>query len=73
MHNYVVKKLDRPSYGVLWDNLALTRPAAAPSVLLELGFMSNPDEFEQVVNPEEQKKMAKAIAQGITEWFSSVK
>ncbi|MEH1947663.1 MAG: N-acetylmuramoyl-L-alanine amidase [Nostoc sp.] len=72
LQKYVVKKIGRPSYGVFWDNLALTRPTAAPSVLLELGFMSNPDEFEQVVNPEEQKKMAKAIAQGITEWFRSV-
>ncbi|MEH1867213.1 MAG: N-acetylmuramoyl-L-alanine amidase [Nostoc sp.] len=73
LQTYVVKKLGKPSYGVFWDNLALTRPAAAPSVLLELGFMSNPDEFEQVVNPEEQKKMADAIAQGITEWFRSVR
>ncbi|MDZ8091353.1 MAG: N-acetylmuramoyl-L-alanine amidase [Nostoc sp. DedQUE05] len=73
LQTYVVKKLGKPSYGVFWDNLALTRPTAAPSVLLELGFMSNPDEFEQVVNPEEQKKMAKAIAQGITEWVRSVR
>ncbi|MEH2321801.1 N-acetylmuramoyl-L-alanine amidase [Nostoc sp.] len=73
LQKYVVKKLGRPSYGVFWDNLALTRPTAAPSVLLELGFMSNPDEFEQVVNPEEQKKIANAIAQGITEWFRSVR
>nr|WP_175586794.1 N-acetylmuramoyl-L-alanine amidase [Nostoc sp. UIC 10630] len=73
LQTYVVKKLGKPSYGVFWDNLALTRPAAAPSVLLELGFMSNPDEFEQVVNPKEQKKMADAIAQGITEWFRSVR
>ncbi|MBG1245068.1 N-acetylmuramoyl-L-alanine amidase [Nostoc sp. NZL] len=73
LQNYVVRKLDKPYYGVFWNNLALTRPAAAPSVLLELGFMSNPDEFEQVVNPEEQKKMANAIAQGITEWFRSVR
>ncbi|MEH1997343.1 MAG: N-acetylmuramoyl-L-alanine amidase [Nostoc sp.] len=73
LQKYVVKKLGKPSYGVFWDNLALTRPTAAPSVLLELGFMSNPDEFEQVVNPEEQKKMANAIAQGITEWFRSVR
>ncbi|MCL6749965.1 N-acetylmuramoyl-L-alanine amidase [Nostoc sp. CCCryo 231-06] len=73
LQNYVVKNLGRPYYGVFWNNLALTRPAAAPSVLLELGFMSNPDEFEQVVNPEEQKKMAYAIAQGITEWFKSVR
>ncbi|MEJ6484225.1 N-acetylmuramoyl-L-alanine amidase [Nostoc punctiforme UO1] len=73
LQTYVVKKLGKPSYGVFWDNLALTRPAAAPSVLLELGFMSNPDEFEQVVNPKEQKKMADVIAQGITEWFKSVR
>ncbi|MEH2087991.1 N-acetylmuramoyl-L-alanine amidase [Nostoc sp.] len=72
LQKYVVKKLGRPSYGVFWDNLALTRPVDAPSVLLELGFMSNPDEFEQVVNPKEQKKMADAIAQGITEWLKSV-
>ncbi|MCC5640242.1 N-acetylmuramoyl-L-alanine amidase [Nostoc sp. CHAB 5844] len=71
LHNYVVKKLGRPSYGVFWDNLALTRPAAAPSVLLELGFMSNPNEFEVVTNPQEQQKMAKVLAQGIVEWFSS--
>ncbi|MEA5627780.1 N-acetylmuramoyl-L-alanine amidase [Nostoc sp. UHCC 0251] len=73
LQNYVVKKLGRPYYGVFWNNLALTRPAAAPSVLLELGFMSNPDEFEQIVNPEKQKKMAYAIAEGITEWLRSVK
>ncbi|BAY25418.1 cell wall hydrolase/autolysin [Calothrix sp. NIES-2100] len=69
LQKYVVKNLGRPSYGVFWDNLALTRPTAAPAVLLELGFMSNPDEFEQVVNPKEQKKMAKVLADGITEWF----
>ena len=73
MHNYVVKDLGKPSYGVFWNNLALTRPTAAPSVLLELGFMSNPDEFEQVMNPQEQKKMAKTLAEGITEWFKTVK
>jgi N-acetylmuramoyl-L-alanine amidase len=73
LQNYVVKKLGKPYYGVFWNNLALTRPAAAPSVLLELGFMSNPDEFEEIVNPEEQKKMAYAIAEGITEWLRSVK
>lgn len=72
LHNYLVAKLNRPSYGVFWNNLAMTRPAVAPSVLMELGFMINPDEFEWIVNPTEQKKLAEAIAQGITEWFASV-
>ncbi|MEG5061026.1 N-acetylmuramoyl-L-alanine amidase [Microcoleus sp. A2-C5] len=73
LHNYLVAKLNRPSYGVFWNNLAMTRPAVTPSVLMELGFMINPEEFEWIVNPTEQKKLASAIAQGITEWFASVK
>src|SRR4028118_1240255 len=73
LHNYLVAKLNRPSYGVFWNNLAMTRPAVAPSVLMELGFMIKPEEFEWIVNPTEQKKLAEAIAQGVTEWFASVK
>ena len=73
LQNYVVKKLSKPSYGVFWNNLALTRPHAAPAVLLELGFMSNPYEFEEIVNPQAQKKMANTLADGITEWFKTVK
>ena len=73
LQNYVVKKLGKPAYGVFWNNLALTRPHAAPAVLLELGFMSNPDEFEEIVNPQAQKKMANTLADGITEWFKTVK
>ena len=69
LHNYLVRQFRRPSYGVFWNNLALTRPETAPSVLLELGFMINPSEFEWIVNPQEQRKLAAAIAQGITEWF----
>jgi N-acetylmuramoyl-L-alanine amidase len=73
LHNYIVNKLGRHNYGVFWDNLFLTRPTSAPSVLLELGFMSNPVEFEWVVNPQEQQKLAVAIANGITEWFNNAR
>jgi N-acetylmuramoyl-L-alanine amidase len=68
-----VNQLSRSTYGVFWNNLALTRPTDTPSVLLELGFMSNPDEFEWVINPKEQKKLAKILAEGITQWFISTR
>ncbi len=71
MHNHLVKQLQRPSYGTFWNNLALTRPTASPAVLLELGFMTNPSEFEWVTNTQEQKKLAKSIALGINEWLQS--
>lgn len=70
LQNYLVEKLGRPSYGVFWNNLALTRPAVAPSVLLELGFMINPYEFEWITNSQEQKKLAVALADGIVEWVA---
>ncbi len=69
LHNYLVETLDRPSYGVFWDNLALTRPTVAPAVLLELGFMINPNEFEWITNPEAQAQLAEAIANGVTAWL----
>jgi len=71
LHNYLVKKLNRPSYGVFWNNLALTRPEASPSLLLELGFMSNPQEFEWVTNPKKQKKLARTLADGIVKWLKN--
>ncbi|MBW4541545.1 MAG: N-acetylmuramoyl-L-alanine amidase [Myxacorys chilensis ATA2-1-KO14] len=69
LHSYLVKTLNRPSYGVFWNNLALTRPTVTPSVLLELGFMINPDEFEWIRDRKEQEKLAIALADGVTEWL----
>ena len=71
LHDYLVKTLNRPSYGVFWNNLALTRPHSAPSILLELGFAINPWEFEWIIDPEEQKLLSKTIAEGIVKYFNN--
>lgn len=73
LQNYLVQKLNRPSYGVFWNNLALTRPHTAPAILLELGFMINPLEFEWITNPPQQQKLASAIADGVAEWLLTVR
>jgi N-acetylmuramoyl-L-alanine amidase len=69
LHDYLVQTLGRPSYGVYWNNLALTRPAIAPSILLELGFMINPIEFEWITNPQAQQQLAKTLADGVALWL----
>ncbi len=69
LHNYLVEKLGRESYGVYWNNLALTRPSVAPSVLLELGLMINPEEFEWATDEKSQQKLAKTLAQGLEKWL----
>ncbi len=66
---YITKHLNRRDYGVFWNNLAMARPTTAPSVLLELGFMINPIEFEWIIDPQQQKLLATALADGITEWI----
>lgn len=71
LHNYLVDTLDRPEYGVFWNNLALTRPNAAPTVLLELGFMINPFEYEWISDPTEQQRLAVALADGVEEWVNA--
>lgn len=68
LHEYLVTTLNRPSYGVFWNNLALTRPYIAPTLLLELGFMINPWEFEWITNSNQQQKLVHAIAEGIVNW-----
>ena len=70
LHDYLTNRLSRPSYGVFWNNLALTRPTTAPTVLLELGFAINPTEFEWIVDPVAQEQLAVAIADGIVAWLS---
>ncbi|NJL47919.1 MAG: N-acetylmuramoyl-L-alanine amidase [Leptolyngbyaceae cyanobacterium SM2_5_2] len=69
LHDYLVTELNRPSYGVYWNNLALTRPHAAPSVLLELGFMINPFEFEWIMDPQAQRQLAETLADGVAAWM----
>jgi N-acetylmuramoyl-L-alanine amidase len=72
LHNYLIEKLNRPNAGTFWNNLALTRPHTAPTILLELGFMINPEEFEWITDEQEQEKLAQTLAQGIKEWFLTV-
>ncbi len=69
INTYISKKLNRRDYGVYWNNLALARPTIAPSVLLELGFMINPLEFEWIIDQPQQKLLASTLADGITEWI----
>ncbi|MEL6495936.1 MAG: N-acetylmuramoyl-L-alanine amidase [Cyanobacteria bacterium J06623_7] len=69
LHNYLITELGREDAGVFWNNLALTRPHTAPAILLELGFMINPQEFEWIIDRDEQEKLAQTLAEGIKSWF----
>lgn len=60
-------------YGVLYDSLFIPRIHQATSVLLELGFFTHPQEFEQLINPEFQKIMVNRIVSGLEQYCHSIK
>ena len=71
LHDYVTQTLYRKSDNVFWNNLALTRPTVAPSVLIELGYMINPEEYTWITDPVQQNKLANTLADGIEAWLRS--
>lgn len=71
LHDGLTRRLKRPSYGVFWDNLALTRPTVCPTVLLEIGFLTHPEEFEWVTDPDAQRQTARAIAESLEDWLQA--
>ncbi|WP_126424823.1 N-acetylmuramoyl-L-alanine amidase CwlD [Brevibacillus marinus] len=55
------------------DDVFLIREVQCPSVLVEVGFLSNPQEASQLKKDEYQKAMANAIYQGILRHFAGEK
>lgn len=56
---------------VINQNLQILRQAHVIGVLVECGFMTNEAEIEQLKNAENQKALAKAIADGIDAYFKA--
>jgi len=69
MHRNKLNVLRSHDREVRSANFAVLRHSTIPAVLLELGFMSNPQELARMVTPEFQWQAAQAIYQGILEAF----
>ena len=54
------------------QNLALTRTTVCPAVLVETGYMSNPQEYQYLIKGENQKAMAEKIGKGIEKYFENI-
>lgn len=61
----VAKRLDANNY--------LLRTAEMPAALVEVGFLSNPEEARLLADPAYQKKVAASIYQGVLRYFSGEK
>ncbi|MDD3013307.1 MAG: N-acetylmuramoyl-L-alanine amidase [Candidatus Gastranaerophilales bacterium] len=71
IQNSLVNNLSMNNYGVFWDSLALTRPTKPLAVLVEVGFMINPEEYIRLTDQDFQKKAANSIYLGLENFFRS--
>lgn len=54
-----------PNYGLFYDSLYMTRIHQATAVLVEIGFFTNPTEFERLIDPEFQREAAQRLASAV--------
>jgi uncharacterized lipoprotein YddW (UPF0748 family)/N-acetylmuramoyl-L-alanine amidase len=67
----LINSLGRMDKGVRYQSLAVCRLTHVPSILVETGFMTNPQEFEWLSNPDYQKELGIAIGHAIEQWLLS--
>ena len=65
----VALKGDIPNKGVMKANFAVTRNPEVASCLIEADFITTPEGEEAIWNPERRKRIAKAIAEGLDNWY----
>jgi N-acetylmuramoyl-L-alanine amidase len=68
--NNTISSLGRNSKGLHVRNLYVTRGNWAPSILLEGGFVPNPNEFEWLIDENEQLKLAKSLSEAIVKYLT---
>jgi len=69
----LVKKIGFKDLGIIKESFVLTRPSNPVSVLVEVGFMINPFEYEKLIDSQFQKQAAEGIKDGIEKYFAEAK
>ncbi len=69
--NEVSFSLGRKNEGTRWQELRLCINHRFPSALVELGYMTCPEEYEFTVSEKGQEKIAEALARGILNYFEN--
>lgn len=68
----VIAQTNARSRGVKHGNLAVVRETNMPAILVEGGFLTNPDERRNIMDTAYQKKIALGIAKGIDKYLKGL-
>lgn len=69
--NNQLANLALENIGMMFGNYHVLRENTRPSILLELGYMSNDYDVEVIFSPDYQKSIAKAITKGLETYFTA--
>ena len=71
MLSSVKKKYEVDDGGVREAPFWVLVGATMPSVLIEIGYITNPDESDKMFNPQYQKLIVEGISNGIDQYFTN--
>ncbi|MDD3805044.1 MAG: N-acetylmuramoyl-L-alanine amidase [bacterium] len=69
LHRSMVRNLSSPDRGVRQARFLVIRKSRMPSILLEIGFLSSPEEEALLVSPAYRQRVARAIYDGLEDYF----
>ena len=72
LHSSVCQVTDAADRGVRDRSLAMTRWVSCPSVLIECGFLTNPEEKLDLLSESYRDALSRGAADGILKYFSEV-
>ena len=73
IQKHMVKNIDSKDRGIIKSKFYVINHTDVPAVLVETGFLSNPDERAELVTEKRKDATAKAIAEGIIEYLKNNK
>jgi uncharacterized lipoprotein YddW (UPF0748 family)/N-acetylmuramoyl-L-alanine amidase len=68
IQNALITALGRKDGGYRWQSLSVCTVTPSPAILIEGGFMSNPEEYQWLANYDNQVKIADSIGKAIESW-----
>lgn len=72
IHNEIIKETDERDRGVTYGDFHVIRQSFKPSVLLELGFLSNKESDDLLQTTAYQKKIVTGIVNGLQKYFANI-
>ncbi len=69
IHDELIERIDLPSHGLYYGNLAVNRPTQYPAVLVECAFIILPEQEAMLKSKKYHKKFATAIRKGIEKFL----